>query len=113
MKQRQTFLEGIKKRLLERRYRLTQKVESHAAVDTEKQAKDAGDQALTISLEKLESSLQMSEVDEIKRIDDALVRIERGEYGVCVDCESHISDQRLDCAPYSARCIVCQEAFEG
>ncbi|MHC4849652.1 MAG: TraR/DksA family transcriptional regulator [Planctomycetota bacterium] len=39
--------------------------------------------------------------------EDALVRIERGTYGVCEECGKPISDQRLQAVPYADRCIHC------
>ena len=39
---------------------------------------------------------------------DALVRIDRGDYGVCADCGSPIPEGRLDARPEAARCVGCQ-----
>lgn len=39
---------------------------------------------------------------------DALVRIERGDYGTCADCTSAIPEGRLDARPEAARCVACQ-----
>jgi DnaK suppressor protein len=114
VKQRQAFLEAVKKRLLARRDEITKSLASLSEEKVaDKQVKDVGDEALSLSMEKLTNTLQMTELDEIKNIDEALARLTRGEYGICVDCGGHISDKRLEASPYSARCIVCQEALEG
>lgn len=39
---------------------------------------------------------------------DALVRIERGIYGKCADCDSPIPEGRLDARPEASRCVGCQ-----
>jgi RNA polymerase-binding transcription factor len=39
---------------------------------------------------------------------DALVRIDRGVYGVCADCGKPIPEGRLDARPEAARCVGCQ-----
>src|SRR5207244_13159043 len=39
---------------------------------------------------------------------DALVRIDRGVYGVCADCGQPIPEGRLDARPAAARCAGCQ-----
>lgn len=39
---------------------------------------------------------------------DALVRLERGVYGVCADCGKPIPEGRLDARPEAARCVGCQ-----
>jgi len=46
------------------------------------------------------------------KIDDALRRIEEGEYGCCVDCEKKISKTRLKAIPHASHCLVCQEKEE-
>ncbi|MFH1831966.1 MAG: TraR/DksA family transcriptional regulator [bacterium] len=80
---------------------------------TEDQVQDSGDEALSLSMEKIKNSLEQTEIDELRLIDDALKRISRGEFGLCIDCGEAISEKRLENSPYAARCIVCQEAFEG
>ncbi len=114
MKQRKEFLDSIKKKLLERRAEMTKDL---STLSTEKvsdgQVQDTGDEALSLTMEKLQTSLEQADIDELKLIDDALGRIARGEYGVCIDCGQQISTVRLETFPYAARCIVCQEALEG
>ncbi len=77
-----------------------------------KEVQDTGDEAQALFMEKLQSSLQLTELDELKLVDDALARIDKGEYGICVDCETPISARRLEVCPYAARCISCQESAE-
>lgn len=114
MKQRQAFLDQIEQQLLQKRDEvMTQLHAQEEEIDFSGQVKDIGDEALQTSLDKLQNSLQKSEIDEIHLIEEALARIKKGEYGVCVDCNSDISNQRLTSYPYAARCIVCQEALEG
>jgi DnaK suppressor protein len=40
----------------------------------------------------------------------ALEALDRGEYGVCEDCEQPISTKRLDAVPWAPVCVKCQEA---
>jgi DnaK suppressor protein len=103
----------MKKKLLARRVEMTQQLTSHGNERVfEGQVKDSGDEVLSLSLEKLQNSLQQTEIDEINLIEQALSRIEKGEYGLCIDCGEAISNKRLEHYPYAARCIVCQEALE-
>jgi DnaK suppressor protein len=39
----------------------------------------------------------------------ALLRIDEGTFGTCLECEEDISLKRLAAAPWAARCIICQE----
>lgn len=43
-------------------------------------------------------------------IDAALVRIERGTYGVCVSCGKLIDKRRLEAVPHTQLCIECKLA---
>lgn len=45
-------------------------------------------------------------------IDAALMRIERGSYGICVGCGLSIPEARLEARPQAARCIACQTHLE-
>lgn len=114
MKQRKELLERVRKKLIERRNEMTKDL---TTLSNEKvsdgQVQDTGDEALSLSMEKLQMSLEQADIDELKLIDDALERIDRGEYGLCIDCGQPISAIRLETFPYVARCIVCQEALEG
>jgi len=48
----------------------------------------------------------------LARINDALIRLEGGHYGVCADCEEPIGKARLLALPFADRCRQCQEARE-
>ena len=48
----------------------------------------------------------------LKKIDDALVRIESGTYGICEICEEDISVKRLEARPVTTMCIRCKEEQE-
>ncbi len=113
MKQRREFLEGMRKKLVERRAEMTRHLTSGGDARVQDgDVKDSGDQALSLSLDKLQNSLEQTEINEVQQIDQALTRIDSGEYGLCVDCNEPIANPRLKISPYAARCIVCQEAVE-
>ena len=42
----------------------------------------------------------------------ALVAIEKGSYGVCVECHEPIALTRLEIIPWAPYCIRCQEVFQ-
>lgn len=107
------FLDKMKQLLLAKRADLVDlvaRVSEESPTDNE--SKDSADEAYSSSMHKLQSSLQEAEIREINLIDEALLRLKRHEYGVCLDCSEPISDQRLEYYPYAARCIECQEAIE-
>jgi DnaK suppressor protein len=42
----------------------------------------------------------------------ALRRLDRGIFGICLDCEEDISLKRLNAVPWAARCLACQESAD-
>jgi DnaK suppressor protein len=114
VKQRKELLDKVRKKLIERRALMTKDLTTLSSEKvSDGQVQDTGDEALSLSMEKLQMSLEQADIDELRLIDDALERINMGEYGICVDCGQPISNIRLETFPYVARCIVCQEALEG
>ncbi len=113
MKQRSAFIEKIKKSLEKRKNNIEGQLsqQTHEKL-TDGVVQDTADEVQSLSMENLQSSLQRTELDELHLIDDALARIGRSEYGVCIDCNEPIAEKRLEIFPYAARCIVCQEAAE-
>jgi len=46
---------------------------------------------------------------QLQRIDSALQRIEKGEFGWCVKCGEEIARKRLDVDPTASLCITCAD----
>ncbi len=74
---------------------------------------------LASSLEGREMAFQLSsrERNELKMIEEALLKIETGDYGVCEDCPfglgpKAIGIKRLQIMPLTTLCVECQEAVE-
>lgn len=49
----------------------------------------------------------------ITKINVALARLERGNYGSCDECGKEIATKRLRALPSAVRCKKCQEALEN
>lgn len=52
-------------------------------------------------------ALGETEVQELRAIDAALVRVDEGTYGECVTCGAGISAERLEVLPYTPFCKTC------
>lgn len=50
---------------------------------------------------------------EIEAIDQALVRIDSGQYGRCEVCGKDIPQSRLEALPAASRCLACEQAGEN
>ncbi len=46
-------------------------------------------------------------LNELKDVENALQRLDRGTYGVCVRCGKPIGDERLDVLPDTVLCASC------
>lgn len=57
-------------------------------------------------------SLAQSEGDTLTLIDQALRRIETGEFGTCAECDGVIPKLRLNAIPYTPLCVKCAAANE-
>jgi DnaK suppressor protein len=48
----------------------------------------------------------------LRELRAALLRIDAGTFGICVNCEEPITSKRLAAIPWASSCIVCQEAAD-
>ena len=48
----------------------------------------------------------------LEQVDDALQRLDAGEYGECEECGGEIASGRLEAMPFSRLCVTCQSEFE-
>ena len=108
--------ENIKKQLFTKRENIMK--QSHGDLKNcignqdKTQVGDDMDLATTMSNEHFQASMSNSHRKALKDIDDALLRIKDGSYGICVDCEEQILGKRLDVFPLAKRCRDCQEEHE-
>ncbi|MDY0148548.1 MAG: TraR/DksA C4-type zinc finger protein [Kiritimatiellia bacterium] len=61
---------------------------------------------------ELALSLASSRQDSVYAIEDAIRRIDEGEYGTCQVCEKPIERPRLKALPFAKTCVTCQNAAE-
>ena len=62
--------------------------------------------------EDIEFALIQMKSETLNKINDALVRLEQGDYGNCFDCGEEIAEKRLRALPFAVRCKDCEEARE-
>lgn len=105
-------LERFRKELLAKREELLDLVKLARTSEQEstgKEAPDLGDRALSTVIRDLSYQLTATERDLMRRIDEALDRMEKNEYGVCVECSNKVQIGRLEAVPWARHCIQCQE----
>jgi DnaK suppressor protein len=75
-------------------------------------ADDSVDRANNSFNRELMFSLSDTERRNLILVDEALDRIDRGQFGFCVHCGEAIGLPRLEAVPWARFCIDCQEAHE-
>ena len=73
---------------------------------------DAVESAEADIQEDLEFALVQMKSETLNKINDALTRLEHGDYGYCFDCGEEIAEKRLRALPFAVRCKDCEEARE-
>jgi DnaK suppressor protein len=114
-------LEGVKGNLLNKKRKLWHEISEDIQVDASEEyqdllqtiSKDPGDKALAELRESTIFSYVELKAEEIQAIEEALLRIDSGEYGRCQDCDRRIRPARLEIMPYAVRCHDCQSKWEA
>ena len=73
---------------------------------------DAVESAEADIQEDIEFALVQMKSETLNKINDALGRLEQGDYGNCFDCGEEIAEKRLRALPFAVRCKDCEEARE-
>jgi DnaK suppressor protein len=73
---------------------------------------DPADMAANAYTKELLFSMSANDRRMLELIDEALVRIEAGEYGECVHCGEDVQEKRLEAVPWARHCLRCQDLQE-
>lgn len=106
----------LRSKLLRERRRLMQEMEEHRhtyELTGRGHVVDAGDMAASEAELDLLATMTNSETDRLFEIDEALARLERGEYGVCQECGKRIAEARLAALPQAELCVRCERQQEA
>jgi DnaK suppressor protein len=70
---------------------------------------DMADQAAGNNEVHIHLRLKQTDAKILQAIDEALLRIEKGTFGICRDCGEPIAEARLNAIPWTRVCITCKE----
>ncbi|MBL7715462.1 MAG: TraR/DksA C4-type zinc finger protein [Bdellovibrionales bacterium] len=73
---------------------------------------DEVDQASSDAEQAMRMRLCNREVLYVKKLDEALRRIEDGTFGTCTECDEDIELRRLEARPTATLCVSCKEEEE-
>jgi DnaK suppressor protein len=110
---REEKIQHIKLKLLKQREALLNEAES-ALNELPGQTifPDLGDQATAETDRNFMLRLRGREQRLLKKIDEAIDRIDSGIFGICDDCGSEIDVKRLEARPVTTMCIECKTLQE-
>lgn len=108
----QTVVETFKKHFQQTIAKLEEKKHGNENVNLYLNEGDEADLAKGEEMSYLESKLVDRDSFYLKKLRQALHRIELGHFGVCEECGAGISVQRLKARPSAHLCIGCKEEQE-
>jgi RNA polymerase-binding transcription factor len=74
--------------------------------------RDAEEQSVDEFVQEVDLALMQMKSDTLKKIDQAIMRLEQGSYGRCQECDQEIAAPRLRALPFAVLCRDCQEQAE-
>lgn len=105
----------LRKMLEDRRTEIHDKLRSirDAQPTDAAEVRDAEEQSVDDFVRDVDFALMEMKSETLRRIDEALKRLEHGLYGVCEDCSGDIAEARLAAVPFATLCVRCQERVEN
>ncbi|HVR71224.1 MAG TPA: TraR/DksA family transcriptional regulator [Vicinamibacteria bacterium] len=76
------------------------------------EVKDTEEQSMEDFVRGMDFALMQMESETLRKIDEALLRLQAGTYGVCAQCDTRIGEPRLRALPFASLCRDCQEHEE-
>ena len=108
-------LEEVKASLLATKAELEARVErthKHTFQKEEPVSANFNEQIKQTENDALVRALEQEGLDELRQINNALKRLDDGEYTSCSSCGEEIGEQRLLAIPYTDLCIDCASAAD-
>ncbi|MGA2409478.1 MAG: TraR/DksA C4-type zinc finger protein [Candidatus Binataceae bacterium] len=111
MKDAQERFEGLRQLLIRQRGDTTARVRTIRQEQNNEALSTPGDEMdIARSLADVETHTSLIENAEhkLRQIDNALMQLEQGNYGICANCSEEIPLARLEAVPFAIYCVDCQ-----
>src|SRR5258708_38510013 len=105
-------LKEIREKLLRERELLIEKLKGSDLSVDDSETPDPVDLAVRNYSKNVQLAVSENESRQLTLIDEALMRIDDKEYGLCQNCEKEINPKRLAAIPWARYCLDCQELLE-
>lgn len=106
---------AFRQMLLERRKVLQDEVAERIRAGREGRP-DVGGDGLEDAAADVQGDISLSlvkmQAETLARIDQALSRVDLGQYGRCAECGDDIAERRLNALPFAVRCQSCEQVRE-
>jgi len=76
------------------------------------QVANIADDAVQSYERQLMMGLGEKEFGKLRLVEEAIGKLDEGQYGICLDCEELISEERLAVIPFTSHCVDCLEIIE-
>lgn len=107
---RQTNEQAVRQRLEERKRALQKQLNNNGTPDYDPGTNpDQTELAQDYPMQERDSGVQDIQEQQLAQVEEALHRLETGEYGVCSNCGQQIAPERLEIMPEATLCVRCQE----
>lgn len=114
-----TQLNGLRQTLEDRRRVLREDIRRELLASDEEtysdlagRVHDSGEESVADLLADMNITLIDRQVQDLRRVEAALRRIDMGTYGECDECGCEIGYERLRSYPTAQRCVECQAQYE-
>ncbi len=102
-----SILQAWKKQLMEEVDRTVHHMQDEAANYPDPNDRATQEEEITMELRTRDRERKL-----IKKIDEALVKLDLGQYGHCDECDVEIGIRRLEARPTATQCIDCKTLDE-
>src|SRR5262245_34239950 len=99
---------ALREKAIELRRRMTAD-KAASVVSRLEDPSDSGDLSQQSHEEWLFLNRNSLEKSLLREVEEALMRVKEGTYGICQECEEPISAKRLQALPWAKFCVSCQE----
>ena len=83
-----------------------------ASAERMNEVRDDVERSELSATEAIEFALMEMKTETLHHIDEALLRLDAGEYGSCFECRGEISEHRLRALAFAVRCMACEARRE-
>jgi RNA polymerase-binding protein DksA len=107
-----TDYSAIKAKLLDKQQELADRIKATQATEGHEVEEGLDSNAQLWEVSEVRDGLDDEAATELNQVNDALVRLDAGEYGFCKSCGNTIGQARLEAMPFATLCIDCAEDSE-